>query len=493
MYIDDSAPSPDKTYSSQKIEQLLNEKSNLAHQHAASLFYEDWLETEEVIVEYPPLVVTASPEEGNYEDSVLVTLSSNRTADIFYTTDGSAPSTSSTVYTAPIPITKDTTLAYFALAPDGHASTTQTRVYSITPSDSIPPVVTASPRGNASYNTAQNVILAANEPATIYYTTNGSTPTHSSAIYSSPIPIGVTTNLKYMAKDAAGNTSPVYSYWYVIDQAPPQDVTSLSYTNVGSSKARLSWRLSASADVTHYEVFEGSRLVARTKDKNTAYVDLIGLSPATEYSFTVKAKDGAKNYSSGMSVTFTTFPQDTAPKTYVTNGLLVYEENVPGSAFLPPRDIFFDRSAPFTVAFTVRSRDGATYLKMYDAKQDHESTVSVVIKRNYNPNPQFVAAFFATDSLRNAVVYPNLFSSPFDTEKEYHVVVVRDTSAFSLYIDDKLVSQSNYGSSVHIDKFQQPLIQIGDKIFPVFMRHLAYYNRALTRNELTRNYNEWKT
>lgn len=83
------------------------------------------------------------------------------------------------------------------------------------PTDTTPPVVTAMPAGG-SYSSAQSVVLAANEPATIYYTTNGSTPTTSSPIYSSPISITATTTLKFFARDTAGNSSPVKTETYLI-------------------------------------------------------------------------------------------------------------------------------------------------------------------------------------------------------------------------------------------------------------------------------------
>ncbi|AIF82670.1 putative xylanase/chitin deacetylase [Candidatus Nitrososphaera evergladensis SR1] len=83
------------------------------------------------------------------------------------------------------------------------------------PSDTTPPVVTAMPAGG-SYPSAQSVTLTANEQATIYYTTNGSAPTTSSPIYSSPISITATTTLKFFARDTAGNSSPVRTEIYTI-------------------------------------------------------------------------------------------------------------------------------------------------------------------------------------------------------------------------------------------------------------------------------------
>jgi hypothetical protein len=83
------------------------------------------------------------------------------------------------------------------------------------PADVEPPVTTASPVGGT-YGSAQNVTLSVNEEATIYYTTNGTNPTVSSSVYSSPIPIAATTNLKFFAKDTAGNSEVVKTQTYTI-------------------------------------------------------------------------------------------------------------------------------------------------------------------------------------------------------------------------------------------------------------------------------------
>src|SRR6185369_9604166 len=60
-----------------------------------------------------------------------------------------------------------------------------------------------------------NVTLTANEPATIYYSIDGSTPTTSSAVYTAPIPVtgiaNVAFTIKYFAVDAGGNAETVKS------------------------------------------------------------------------------------------------------------------------------------------------------------------------------------------------------------------------------------------------------------------------------------------
>lgn len=161
-------------------------------------------------------VTTAQPAGGTYSSSVNVTLTANETATIYYTMDGSTPTTSSTKYTNAITLTQNTTLKFFSVDVAGNQEAVKSETYTITAvSDTTAPVTTATPVGGT-FNAPVIVELAPNEPATIYYTTNGTTPTTSSAQYSAPLTIQATTTLKYFAEDVAGNQEAVQSQTYEI-------------------------------------------------------------------------------------------------------------------------------------------------------------------------------------------------------------------------------------------------------------------------------------
>jgi hypothetical protein len=94
-----------------------------------------------------------------------------------------------------------------------------TNVGTITMVDVVPPVTTASPVGGT-YASAQNVSLTANEPATIFYTTNGDDPSTPGSP-SGPstgvnILISTPTTLKFFAVDTAGNKETTKSVIYTI-------------------------------------------------------------------------------------------------------------------------------------------------------------------------------------------------------------------------------------------------------------------------------------
>jgi hypothetical protein len=75
----------------------------------------------------------ADKTEGSYDTSVTVTLTTETPdASIYYTTNGNAPTTSSTLYSGPITITNTTTLKAIAAAAGMENSTVMTETYTIT-------------------------------------------------------------------------------------------------------------------------------------------------------------------------------------------------------------------------------------------------------------------------------------------------------------------------------------------------------------------------
>lgn len=141
-------------------------------------------------------------------------------------------------------------------------------------SDTTPPTVTASPPGGT-YTSAQSVTLSANEPATIYYTTNGSTPTTSSPVYSSPISVSTTTTLKFFGRDAAGNSSPVSTQTYTISPA------TFPVTHMSDTTQTYGLHL-YSAQQSHVElVSASSQLVGKSIDQMTLKIRKTGAPTGT--------------------------------------------------------------------------------------------------------------------------------------------------------------------------------------------------------------------
>jgi hypothetical protein len=159
-----------------------------------------------------------SPAGGTYTSAQSVTISDATSgATIYYTNDGTTPTTSSAAYTGPIAVSSTETLEAFAVITGG-TSTVVSASYTI----NLLPVVatpTFSPAGGT-YTSAQSVTISdATSGATIYYTTNGTTPTASSAAYTGPITVSSTETLKAIAAATGYDDSAVASAAYNV--TPP--------------------------------------------------------------------------------------------------------------------------------------------------------------------------------------------------------------------------------------------------------------------------------
>src|SRR5271156_6437444 len=154
-----------------------------------------------------------SPAAGSYGPSVTVTMSSSTAgATIFYTTDGTAPSTASTKYTAPLTVTSTTTFNAIATATGFIQSSTSSATYTIS-TQTPAPALSPAP---GTYTSTQMVQLS-DSGATIYFTTDGSTPTHSSTKYTAAIPVSSTTTIKAIGSETGLTDSAVVAGTYTIN------------------------------------------------------------------------------------------------------------------------------------------------------------------------------------------------------------------------------------------------------------------------------------
>ncbi|HEY6348904.1 MAG TPA: chitobiase/beta-hexosaminidase C-terminal domain-containing protein [Candidatus Angelobacter sp.] len=176
-----------------------------------------------------------SPASGTYAAAQSVTLSeATPGAAVYYTTNGSTPTASSSLYSGTsIPITSTTTINAIAIAPGFNNSTVSSAVYTILTPASAPAF---SPVGGT-YNAVQAVTLSdSTQGSAIHYTTDGSTPTASSSLYSgTSITVTSTTTINAIAIATGFNNSPVVSATYTLQAATPTfSLASGTYTGAQS-------------------------------------------------------------------------------------------------------------------------------------------------------------------------------------------------------------------------------------------------------------------
>lgn len=150
-----------------------------------------------------------------YTETKTVTITcSDAEAKVYYTTDGSEPSaTNGTLYSEPIAVNATMTLKAVSVKEGKPDSPVCEATYTINPTVKTPAFSLAAGK----YTGEQSVeITCETEGATIYYTTDGTAPTETSAVYSGAIKITETTILKAIAVKEGMTSSKTISANYNI-------------------------------------------------------------------------------------------------------------------------------------------------------------------------------------------------------------------------------------------------------------------------------------
>jgi len=162
----------------------------------------------------PPSI---SPAGQSFTGALTITITdSTAGASIYYTLDGSTPTAASTLYTGPISVSGTETITAIASASGFLQSLPVSETYTLQ-TQTLMPVFSPPP---GSYASSRNVTLSDATPnATIYFTTDGSTPLPGSGttqLYSSAIAVNGTTTIKAIATSSSLSNSEVASATYTI-------------------------------------------------------------------------------------------------------------------------------------------------------------------------------------------------------------------------------------------------------------------------------------
>ncbi len=172
-------------------------------------------------------VTTAIPASGLYNSVTAAPITlvcddgdGSGCATIYYTLDGSEPTTASTIYADRIPLNADLLLKFFAVDNAGNAGAVQTETYSV---ELAPPLTRASPTTGVFDSNTLEVTLSCDDGAgtgcaATYYTLDGSQPTVASRLYTGPITISDTVVLKFFSVDVAGNAEGIKREEYAINR-----------------------------------------------------------------------------------------------------------------------------------------------------------------------------------------------------------------------------------------------------------------------------------
>ncbi|MDJ0707150.1 MAG: alpha-amylase family glycosyl hydrolase [Leptolyngbyaceae cyanobacterium MO_188.B28] len=190
-------------------------------------------------------VISARPLGGNYLDEQRVTLESTNDDDdeIYFTTDGTQPTTAAARYVSPISITTPTntatptTLLAFGVNSEGEAGGISSFVYTIDPNADLSRPIIAASVDAGSYESPISVAFTVrdNHPAAVsaYYTLDGSEPTQVSPLYlqgnaanglaGSALSIEAATEVRFLVVDGSGNETRESFYYNIGPIVEPTD------------------------------------------------------------------------------------------------------------------------------------------------------------------------------------------------------------------------------------------------------------------------------
>ena len=229
-------------------------------------------------IEMPQTVATPTfnPSGGTYNSTQPVTIScSTPGATIRYTTNGSTPTSSSPLYQNPVTISATTTLKARAFRSGWYDSEIASAVYTI---DTTPTVATPTfnPPGG-SYSSPQNVTISCSTSgATIRYTTNGSNPTSSSPIYTSPISVTSSTTIKAKAFKSGWNDSSVSSASFSINIS----VVDMVFVPGGTFIMGRTTGSGNSSELPTHQVTLSSFYISKYEVTQSEWVTVMGYNPS---------------------------------------------------------------------------------------------------------------------------------------------------------------------------------------------------------------------
>jgi len=217
-----------------------------------------------------------SPSPGTFSSIQSVALSDTTPgASIYYTTNGTAPTTASTLYSAsaPIAVSSTTTIEAIAVASGYLTSGVASGTYTINLPAAAMPTFSPSP---GTFSAAQTVTFSdTTAGAAIYYTTNGTAPTTASTLYSSSKPIAVSTSetIEAIAVAAGYSTSAVATGTYLIPGSVAVFLSTHNQSQLMAAQPSISFSTSTTDVLTNTIAVDAAQQYQAVEGFGAAFTD----------------------------------------------------------------------------------------------------------------------------------------------------------------------------------------------------------------------------
>ena len=318
---------------------------------------------------------TFSPAGRTFTAAQSVSLSdATAGASIYYTTDGTTPSSASTLFAAatPIAVSSTTTIQAIAIATGYLNSAVGSATYTINLPAAATPTFSPTP---GTYTAAQVVSLAdTTTGAVIHYTVDGSTPTANSAAFTpgTPIAVNATTTINAIAVASGYSSSAVATGTYTIDlpaaatptflPAPGSYTTAQSvsladtttgaaiyYTTDGSNPTANSTLFSAGTPISVSTTTTINAIAVAAGYSNSAVATGAYTFPgsASAVSVVMSTNDESDLLTAQPSVNFTTSTADAGTNTVVVDPTQQYQSMEGfGAAFTDSAAYLLEKTEP---------------------------------------------------------------------------------------------------------------------------------------------------
>ena len=345
-----------------------------------------------------------SPAPSSYSAPQSVTLTDGTPGvTIYYTTNGSTPTTASTLYTGPITVATTTTINAIAEGGINGPSAVGSGIYLIMPaSPSFSPVP-------FTYSAPQSVTLTDSSPGmTIYYTTNGSTPTTASTSYTGPITVSATTTINAIATSGSSGPSNVASGTYTIAAVKPS-ISPTPYTYSTPQSVTLT---DSSPGVTIYYTTNGSTPTTAS----TPYTGAIAVSATT----TINAIAAGGNYS----------PSTVTSGTYTMTAVKPSISPTPYTYSTPQSVTLTDSTPGVTIYYTTNGSTPTTASTPYTGAITVSATTTInAIAAGGNYSPSTVASGTYTISAAK----PSISPTPYTYSTPQSVTLTDSSPGVTIY------------------------------------------------------------